>query len=334
MNEANNFALVPKTPAAIEKAEPGAKRVLSGMVADTLALVKKQQRSKPRIVLVNDCPEPIQLLELLINDWFPGATILTFQSGEQAWQELLREDPDLLITDMRRENDPMDGWTMVPLLAEKKVKYPIVVVTAYAGYDNNDRVRKPFQDLLRNARRALNITAVPIPFINEDLLNVLKVCLESKNVRQPTFGLDVIPLDPKEQTRRTRPLKIVVVEDEPLVLQMLERIIREKFENITLLLFDDPVAAWRELSETDPDLLITNFVMPGLSGGELLKRLAKKQARYPVILTSGYFRSTSMQVQECMNLGMKVTFLEKPFTQSSFLELIEDGLGIKRASER
>jgi tetratricopeptide (TPR) repeat protein len=42
MNEADNFALVPRPPGALEKAEPGAKRILSGMVTDTLALVKKE----------------------------------------------------------------------------------------------------------------------------------------------------------------------------------------------------------------------------------------------------------------------------------------------------
>jgi TPR repeat protein len=40
MNEKDNFALVPRIPDALEKAEPGAKRILSSMVADTLALAR------------------------------------------------------------------------------------------------------------------------------------------------------------------------------------------------------------------------------------------------------------------------------------------------------
>ena len=43
MNEKNDFALVPRPPSAVEKAEPGAKRVLAGMVGDTLALANKAQ---------------------------------------------------------------------------------------------------------------------------------------------------------------------------------------------------------------------------------------------------------------------------------------------------
>jgi hypothetical protein len=38
MSEKNNFALVPRAPGTLEKADPGAKHILSGMVADTLAL--------------------------------------------------------------------------------------------------------------------------------------------------------------------------------------------------------------------------------------------------------------------------------------------------------
>jgi hypothetical protein len=41
MNEKDKFALVPRPPTALEKTEPGAKRILTGMVADTLVLAHK-----------------------------------------------------------------------------------------------------------------------------------------------------------------------------------------------------------------------------------------------------------------------------------------------------
>lgn len=49
MNEPKDFALVPRLPTAVVKSEPGAKRVLSGMVTDTLALAKK--KPSPKTVL-------------------------------------------------------------------------------------------------------------------------------------------------------------------------------------------------------------------------------------------------------------------------------------------
>lgn len=42
MNEKNDFALVRKPSSAVEKAAPGAKRILSGMVADTIILVESR----------------------------------------------------------------------------------------------------------------------------------------------------------------------------------------------------------------------------------------------------------------------------------------------------
>jgi molecular chaperone DnaK len=47
MDEKNNFALVRKPSSAVEKAAPGAKRILSGMVADTLALVRQEPDVTP-----------------------------------------------------------------------------------------------------------------------------------------------------------------------------------------------------------------------------------------------------------------------------------------------
>jgi hypothetical protein len=39
MNEAHKFALVLRPPGALEKADPGAKHILSAMIADTVALI-------------------------------------------------------------------------------------------------------------------------------------------------------------------------------------------------------------------------------------------------------------------------------------------------------
>src|SRR6266540_2401283 len=66
MNEKNDFELVPRPPSALDKAEPRVKRILSGMVAETLALVHKDQAVPPA-------------------GMFPG----TFRIGDYYWY-----DPD------------------------------------------------------------------------------------------------------------------------------------------------------------------------------------------------------------------------------------------------
>jgi CheY-like chemotaxis protein len=139
-NENNAFALATRPSEVLAKAAPGAKRILSDMVADALALAKKEpsRNSRPlRIVLVDDEDWFTGMVERAIHHSFKNVIVHTFHNRDEAWQELLRADPDLVITDMNNDNLPflhrpylgMSGWEMLPLLAERKVKYPILVVS-------------------------------------------------------------------------------------------------------------------------------------------------------------------------------------------------------------
>jgi len=58
MNEKNNFALVRKPSSAVEKAAPGAKRILAGIVADTLPLAKAAAYAalRERVLACVKCP--------------------------------------------------------------------------------------------------------------------------------------------------------------------------------------------------------------------------------------------------------------------------------------
>lgn len=164
MNETDKFALVPRAPSALEKAEPGAKRVMAGMVADTLALAVKGTRP-PRIVLVEDEDHLLRFYEHYIHVWSKNATLLPFQNRDEAWQELLRADPDLLITDMNNDNIPgrtqyfgMSGWTMLTLLAERKAKYAILIISgsfAIKGVEDKARL---------SAGSDLNVSFLTKPF--------------------------------------------------------------------------------------------------------------------------------------------------------------------------
>lgn len=80
-----------------------------------------------RILVVDDVPEVADLYEAIIHFGAEQAIVLKIQDGTEAWQELLRADPDLLIMDISRPR--MDGLTTLQLLAERKVQYPIAVAS-------------------------------------------------------------------------------------------------------------------------------------------------------------------------------------------------------------
>jgi hypothetical protein len=82
MKEKNDFALVPRSPTAVEKAEPGMKRVLSGMITDALALAKKKPVRPLRIVMMDDVPNVLEIVEFMFRSFYKDATILTFTDAK------------------------------------------------------------------------------------------------------------------------------------------------------------------------------------------------------------------------------------------------------------
>ena len=166
MEEKNDFALAPRLPSAVEKAKPGARRVLSGMVADTLALAKKETVRKPRplrIVVVNAEEGPRKSLEIILRHWFPDVTLLLFQHSVEALQELSLRDADLLITGTGFP--VMGGKELVERVMERKVAYPIVVMSAY----------EPEETWVREyTNGGFNISFLPMPFLLESLRKLLE----------------------------------------------------------------------------------------------------------------------------------------------------------------
>jgi hypothetical protein len=129
MNEPDKFSLVPRAAGALEKADAGTKRILSSMIADTLALAKPHRTRPPRIVMFYHISGVLEMLEAGIRPSFKDATILTFTDMDLAYQELIREDPDLFTMGMyRKPTECHGGAELLRLLTERKVKYPIFVM--------------------------------------------------------------------------------------------------------------------------------------------------------------------------------------------------------------
>lgn len=129
-----------------------------------------------------------------------------------------------------------------------------------------------------------------------------------------------------EQARLRR---IVFVDDEPWIGEMVEDLIQRQFSTVTILRFENRDAAWRELLRADPDLLITDMNSDnvpgrceylGMSGWEMLPLLAEREVRYPILVVSGSFLMPGVEsrARECAGPKLNVTFLTKPFSADFF----------------
>jgi CheY-like chemotaxis protein len=104
-------------------------------------------------------------------------------------------------------------------------------------------------------------------------------------------------------------LKILLVDDNPMILGMLRHELAELAPVTTAANGNDALAA---ASETPPDLIISDYNIPGIDGRQLVEKLKTKPAtsRIPVILLA-----TRADISEKLR-GMQDSvedFVEKPF---------------------
>jgi DNA-binding NtrC family response regulator len=102
--------------------------------------------------------------------------------------------------------------------------------------------------------------------------------------------------------------KIIVVDDEPSNLRVLERLFRHDYEVITA---ESGEEALRLLGEHDAALVITDQRMPNMTGVELLKRTADIRPHMVRIILTGYTDIETLV--EAINSGLVYKYVTKPW---------------------
>ena len=117
-------------------------------------------------------------------------------------------------------------------------------------------------------------------------------------------------MNKKTETINTDLPRIIAVDDDPSIITLLKHTLdRKSFE---IQGFIDPRDALSEILATQPNIVITDLTMPGMTGLELIEQIRKKYCRdaLPIIVLSAL--GDEEVILQCFASGA-TDYLLKPF---------------------
>jgi len=140
----------------------------------------------------------------------------------------------------------------------------------------------------------------------------------------PLYKEECIPVQPAPAVMMERPLHILVVEDEPLVREVIEVYLHEDHHLIETA--NNGREGLEKYRAGTFDLVLTDRAMPEMNGDVLAAEIKKINARQPVILLTGFGDLMSGAGDKPEGVDLVVG---KPFTLNSLREAISKAIRVK-----
>ena len=117
---------------------------------------------------------------------------------------------------------------------------------------------------------------------------------------------------------------ILVVEDDPLILEFLCEILQEEGFEVQPQTSADAASAYLEQHSDNVRLLLTDITMPGtLNGADLANQFGDRWPDKPIMIMSGF------ETPESSGVRHPVSFIKKPWALGQLLDCVKDALKSK-----
>ncbi len=123
--------------------------------------------------------------------------------------------------------------------------------------------------------------------------------------------------------------RILVVDDETYVRDLLRRVLVRR--GYTVDIAESGEDALTALGTGGYDLVLSDVVMPGIDGFELLRRIKAAHPAVKVIVLTGYARKQS--ISDFLLYGAD-DYLSKPFQVEALLSAVERVMGVRETAPR
>ena len=113
--------------------------------------------------------------------------------------------------------------------------------------------------------------------------------------------------------------KILIVEDSKFVRMITSKLLQEKFPEAAIILACDALEGYELYQNENPDLIITDLLMPNMNGQEFIHKIRQTDTQIPVIVLSADIQQATRDEME--QLGI-LTFINKPLSGEKTVHLI------------
>lgn len=120
--------------------------------------------------------------------------------------------------------------------------------------------------------------------------------------------------------------RILLVDDHRDVIRLLRSALESLEHEFEILEAPSGEEAFLEVSGTPIDLLVIDYILPGMSGLELFEKFKKRNEKTQVILISG---TKDKKVRKQLEEAEAFAFFEKPISLTDFLDKVERALGVE-----
>jgi len=125
-------------------------------------------------------------------------------------------------------------------------------------------------------------------------------------------------------------MKVVIIDDSEMNVMQLQHLVR-KLPDCESVCFSDPVTALEWCLANEPDLVLVDYMMPILSGVQLVERFRAHHPDVPVLMITAN-HETALR-HEALRIGV-TDFLNKPMDNIEFLARTKNMLALRASHKR
>src|SRR5918999_523550 len=113
-----------------------------------------------------------------------------------------------------------------------------------------------------------------------------------------------------------KPLRVLIVDDDPALLQALPETLRLRMGGVTVETADSAAAALQRIVEREFDAIVTDIKMPGMDGLQLLAEIRSRSPDTPTLIITGHGEN-ELAVRALR--GGASDFIQKPIDRDYFV---------------